>query len=220
MAHLRVANPYYPQFVIVFSANDKFPGNTLTPQDTGISVQLTNLNLLPMRLDSVQPADLFALTGSNGYEVRQNYYSSEQQTWQKSYTVPSDKTTPVKLPLNPDGTGLEPGFYMLHVDLDSQVTYANHFMLIVSNVNLTYKISAEDVLVWAVDTRTGKPVSQAPLAVYNEKGNLIASGQTDAEGIFTSSLADTITPYESSTVLLGQPGRAVFCGDIRLEHGC
>ena len=186
----------------------------LTPQDTGVSVQLTNLNSVPMALEMVTSADLIALTGQNGYELRQNYRSSDRQVWKQPFTIPADEVTPVQLPLNPDGDGLNPGVYILRVELDNQITYSNNFILVVSNVHLVYKISPQDVLVWAIDTRTNQPVSNAPLAVYNEAGNLLVSGQTDAEGIFTANLAETISPYESSTVLLGQPGEELFSAAI------
>jgi len=186
----------------------------LTPQDTGIGVQLTNLTNLPMSLDSASASDLIALTSQNGYELRQNFVSADHQTWRESFSIPSDVTTPVQLPLNRDGSGLEPGIYILGVDLESQLGYPTSYVMVVSNVHLTYKISPLDVLVWAVDIRTSQPIANAPLTVYNENGDVVASGLTNDEGIFTSTLTKNLSLYEASTVVMGQPGEELFSAAV------
>jgi alpha-2-macroglobulin len=186
----------------------------LTPLDTGITVQLTNLSSLPVALERVSSSDLIALTGPNGYDLRQNFRSEDRQTWQESFTIPADQATPVQLPLNPAGIGLEPGIYMLRVELDSQITYTNNFLLLVSNVHLTYKVSAEDVLVWAVDTRTDRPVANAPIVVYDEAGNELVRGLTDEDGVFHAEQSGTISPHGYSTVIMGQPGEELFAAAV------
>jgi len=186
----------------------------LTPADNGISVQLTNLPRLPLSMGSVPLQDFISLVGPDGYGLRQSFQPVDSQAWKADFNLSPDHTSMVQLPLTPDGGGLQPGIYLLRADIDRDLAYANDFVLVVSNVHLTYKISATDVLVWAVDTRSNQPVAGAPLAVYLDDGTQLVSGVTGNDGVFRSSFTGQVSPYQTSLVVMGQPGEELFSAAV------
>ncbi len=70
------------------------------------------------------------------------------------------------------------------------------YPIVVSNVNLTFKLSATEALVWAVDLRDNQPVRNAPISILDKNGQLLASGSTDEQGIYKGSI-----PPQSGDVL-------------------
>jgi alpha-2-macroglobulin len=186
----------------------------LTPEDTGMAVQLTNLSSLPLSLGSIPLADFFSLSGSGGYDLRQAYQPADSQYWTADFTIPADRVTPVQLPLNAQGTGLAPGIYLLRAEVNREYTYANDFVLLVSHIHLTYKISDSDVLVWVVDTRNNQPLENAPVVIYDETGQVLASGFTSTGGVFQSDLAVAPTPYTATAAVMGQPGEEYFAAAL------
>jgi len=60
--------------------------------------------------------------------------------------------------------------------------------------------------VWAVDLRTGKPVAEAPVAIYDENGAIIAKGQTGPDGVFETPVAPIKDPYSVSYAITAKPG--------------
>ena len=80
----------------------------------------------------------------------------------------------------------------------------------VSHYQTTFKVSAMEALVWAVDLRTNTPAANLPVAVYNEAGEMVTSGVTDDEGIFQGDIPTRSDPYIVYTAILGEPGEDTF----------
>ncbi len=103
---------------------------------------------------------------------------------------------------------LAPGLYYLHISslvgLQHNRPFFDSRVMIVATTNLTIKASLNKVLVWATDIRTGKPVGNAPLKIYGMGERILASGYTDANGLFEAS-----TPAVTS-VLTSDPRIAVL----------
>jgi hypothetical protein len=202
--------PLAPRLEASFSQTVMF----LTPQDRAVSVQLTNLYNVPLSIDTLSQNDFLSLIGPGSYDIRRSFRTPQREEWTETFEIASDKVTPVKLPLNPRGTGLEPGFYLLQINLNPDFTYVDDFLLVVSNVHLTYKISATDALVWAVDTRSGLPVANLPISLYAEDGSLLGNGFTDSDGVYRAELPYQLPPYESSQAVAGQPGEELFAAAV------
>jgi len=95
----------------------------------------------------------------------------------------------VSTELTADGQPLAPGFYYLQVSapesgLDRQ-------LLMVSKTSLTLKRSDQEVLIWAVDQSTGKPVADLPLRVLGNDGAELATGKTGADGVYAGPAPST-----------------------------
>ena len=67
-----------------------------------------------------------------------------------------------------------------------------------------------EAFVWAVDLNTFAPAVNMPVNVYDQSGSLLASGNTDADGVFRGPITGTQDPYNSSFAMLGQPGEENF----------
>jgi len=203
-------DPLPPSLSILTGADAIF----LTPQDISLIVQAANISEVPLTIGGVPLNDLFALLGPNGYELRQNYQSLNQVSFTQPIDLPPDQNQAVQVFLSPDQQALTPGIYDVHLDFPQDGSFGNiypgPYLVVVSNVQLTFKLSASDSLVWAVDLRTGAALADAPINLYDEDGSLIAAGQTDAQGLFRSTFETRADPYRTVYAVLGQPGQETF----------
>ncbi|MBK8022100.1 MAG: Ig-like domain-containing protein [Chloroflexi bacterium] len=90
-------------------------------------------------------------------------------------------TTPVDV-TDEGGNALAPGVYFLDAS-SPEVPYPRQHILIVGNANLTMKDTVDSVLIWATDVNSGQPIPNAPVTVYDDDMSVIASGNTDADGL-------------------------------------
>ncbi|HUW94666.1 MAG TPA: MG2 domain-containing protein, partial [Anaerolineae bacterium] len=109
-------------------------------------------------------------------------------SWSIEPETTLDRDEKLGLDLEP----LEPGVYLLAARCpegarDSQI-------LVVTRTALTLKRTAAQALVWATSLQDGHPVEGLEVTLYDEKGNVLATGTSSEDGIF-------------STDLPGQPGR-------------
>src|SRR5690606_14214777 len=80
-------------------------------------------------------------------------------------------------------------------------------LVVASQVNVTFKRSAKEALVWAVDLPSQTPVSGAQVVIYDSAGNALGSGTTDKNGLWQGA----INPYEGSIyAVVGAPGEENF----------
>ncbi len=74
--------------------------------------------------------------------------------------IAPNQTQEVPLSITPDQSTLDPGLYYLKIDLPQDESTELVNLIVVSNINLTFKLSATEALVWAVDLRDNQPVSR------------------------------------------------------------
>ncbi|UCD42158.1 MAG: Ig-like domain-containing protein, partial [Chloroflexota bacterium] len=151
----------------------------LTPEQSSITVQVTNLPDLTYSLGVVPLEDFQEVLAPGNYEARQAYRPESELTLQHELEIPPNQSTPVEIPLTLDGEPLAPGIYSLRFNVGVNYIYPGPYFLVVSDINTTLKLSATDVLVWAVNLNDGSVVESAPVSVYSESGDLLAQGLTD-----------------------------------------
>lgn len=205
-------NSLQPNLLLYTGADAIF----LTPNDISLIVQAVNVPEVPLTVGGVPLKDLFALLGPDGYELRQNYQGINQATWTQSIDLPPDQNQAIQIFLDQNQQTLLPGIYYLRLNFDQSQEpglaniYPGPYLVVVSNTQLTFKLSPTDALVWAVDLRTGSPLPNAALTLYAEDGAPIASGQTDAQGIFRATFEPRPDPYSTVYAVLGEPGQENF----------
>ena len=184
----------------------------LTPDQSSVTVQVTNINELTYSLGVVPLEDFLDLMAPDNYALRQGYHPPRELTLLRNLEIPANQNTPVEIPLSLDGGPLVPGIYSLRFNTGFDNVYPGPYLLIVSEINTTLKISASDVLVWAVNLQDGSAVENTPLVVYAESGETLAQGQTDADGILQSEIPvrEMEDIYGISYVILGEPGDENF----------
>jgi uncharacterized protein YfaS (alpha-2-macroglobulin family) len=186
----------------------------LTPGDAGLTVQATNVFEVPLSVAPVSLTDFLALADAKNYQFRQTYQNPQQFSWQQALDIEPDRSQTVQIPLSPEGAAPQPGLYYVRFNFRSQNAnsrlYDSSYLLVVSNIQITYKTSSSDALVWAVDLRTNQPLSNAPVTLYAEDGSLLGSGQTDSLGVFRTTYQPLDDPYTQSYAVIGQPGQDIF----------
>lgn len=87
-----------------------------------------------------------------------------------------------------EGTSLQSGVYGVTFTTPEEKDGLNRpavhsHVIVLTNMALTLKYSADKLLVWAVDMTTGEPVSAADIEVRSLDGKSVAKGKTNAQGI-------------------------------------
>lgn len=182
----------------------------ITPEDPSITVQVTNLSQLSVSIGSVPVEDFKAMLAPGGYEIRQTYQPAELFTSWKDIDLQPNQSEVVEVPLTAEGGELEPGLYTLRFDVQESGIYTGPYLVVVSNVHPTLKMSATEALLWAVDLRDGTPAEGAPVAIYTDSGVLLAEGETDAEGVMQTMIPIRDDYYTPTYAVLGQPGEEGF----------
>ncbi|MFZ5819103.1 MAG: Ig-like domain-containing protein [Chloroflexota bacterium] len=197
------------------------------PDEAALQANAVNLQSVDVSVAAITLDDFRSLSGSSGYENMQTFTPQNPLAYSQTYDLPPSRSQAIALPLAAEEETLAPGVYYVSVD-SPQLHQAmgaagndfavsarpagqgrNVYLVVASNVNLTFKNGATDALVWATDLRDNTPVADAPLAVYDEQGTLLASGQTDNKGLWQGD----IPPQRYSPTLLavlGQPGEENF----------
>jgi uncharacterized protein YfaS (alpha-2-macroglobulin family) len=184
----------------------------LTPEQSSITVQVTNLPELTYSRGVVPLEDFQEVLAPGNYEARQAYRPERELTLQRELDTPPNQSTPVEIPLTLDGGPLAPGIYSLRFNVGVDYIHPGPYFLVVSDINTTLKLSATDVLVWAVNLNDGSMVGDVPVSVYAESGELLAEGFTDPEGVLHSEIPirEMEDIFGISYAILGEPGQENF----------
>ncbi|NOZ06097.1 MAG: hypothetical protein GXP41_07070 [Chloroflexi bacterium] len=155
--------------------------------DTLAIVAHRNVSALNFFLYRLDRADLIRLTGENSYRAWEDYFPPNAglvRTWTKPVTTALnvDGLTKTRVPPNP-AESLAPGIYYLGIDTPEEGR-ATRQLMVVSRINLTFKRTETEALVWATDLKSGEVVPDLPITLFDEKGTMLAQGQTNSDGVF------------------------------------
>ncbi|MFN8426101.1 MAG: Ig-like domain-containing protein [Anaerolineales bacterium] len=189
-----------------------------------INIQTVDVGVEPLALQ-----DFFTLQSS--YDALRAYQPKNAVFQSQTFDLPRSVFQPVSLNLTAENSPLPPGVYYVEIkspQLQSQQGTTlvparardenpapnsggggsvGLSFVVASQVNLTFKHSAKEALVWAVDLSSQTPVKGAPVVIYDGGGNAIGSGTTDSNGIWKGA----INPYEGAIyAVLGAPGEETF----------
>ena len=173
-------------------------------------IQSTNISSIDLTLGEVPLVDFFPLFGPNSFENRRNYQPKNPTTLRQNLDIEKNKSKTIALSLA-NGGQISPGFYSLRIQevggVNDNITPS---YLVASNVNLVFKFGTTDALVWASDLGTNAPLAGEPVSIYDETGTLLASGQTDIDGLWRGVIPAQSDSYQDYYALLGQPGDENF----------
>ena len=204
----------------------------IRPDNPVLYANATNIQTADVAIEPLPLPDFFTLQSS--YETLYAYQPKSAITYSQSFDLSPNTAQPVNFNLTAENNQLLPGVY--YVDIRSPQIQANTQgdvvnssrsrqadpapkgggggggavvvnFVISSQVNLTFKRSAKEALVWAVDLPSQTPVAGAPVVIYDSAGNTLGSGVTDASGLWQGS----INPYDGPVyAVMGQPGDENF----------
>ncbi len=106
-----------------------------------------------------------------------------------------------------DGAGhaLGSGFYYVTASDGAQAS--DHQLFLVTKTGLTLKVAQKQVLVWATDLQTGKPIAGMNVRVESSAGALVMAGTTGSDGVMVSdghSLPGHDSLNDASLIALGR----------------
>jgi hypothetical protein len=181
-------------------------------------MQATNINTVTLEISPISINDLITLLHPDNYDYRQVFMPESVEVSTQNLNLTRNINQVVTIPLSYQGNPLTPGVYFLSVfslDITSETANQYHKLyLIVSDNHLVMKIAPDQALVWATQLGGYSPLSGAPVLVYNTEGDLLTSGRTDGEGLFTGNFERFAEPYTNFFALVGEPGEEDFAFSI------
>jgi hypothetical protein len=148
----------------------------------------TNIHSANFKLYRLDAATLSTLPN-----LPYNYTPSDSQlirSWSMPIESKLNAIDATLIDLVEGGGRLEPGLYYLIAtspdlpkDPNNPYAYGLQHVLVVSKINLTMKTSADQVLVWATDYKSGQPVANVALTFYSSTYQPIKSVTTDEQGV-------------------------------------
>lgn len=199
---LEVRTPSLPPYLVMqpYSSSALF----VRPDEPVLYAEALNVTDADVTLAPLPLQEFFTL--HNSYELQQAYTPGEASTLSQTFDLPPNRAGEVKLNLAQANTQLPPGLYYVQIASSQFEARRVHFVAS-SQVNLTFKAGATQALVWAVDLPSQTPVRNAPVTIYDDAGNVVASGATDDEGLWQGE----ISAREGSVfAMLGSPGGENF----------
>ncbi len=195
-----------PNFFVSSGENALF---TL-PGDAAITVQASHIEKIGLRLGSVSFEEMVQFQAPGGYDDFFNFIADDLQRWTYTANLDGTKNHVLSLPVTRRATTLEPGIYHLGFYIPELSQQPSPYLLVASNVHLTFKMSTTNAFVWAIDLRDQQPVAGVPVAIYDSYGNRLTSGVTDALGVFQSPITTQPDLYTTHYAIMGDPGSEFF----------
>ena len=186
------------------------PGNvsTLNANDPArLFVNYVNVEKLDLKLYSLSQDDFFAFQ-RDGYGFKP---STQLRKWRETVDAPLNERKYARIDLVEGGGALQPGFYLIELDSPDlkDRDWKERHLLIVSTVNLTIKSAQDEMLVWATDLDTGRPIANLPLTLFewHSREQLGDPATTGADGLARFAIDDANRYY--NIVVLSQSPFAI-----------
>jgi uncharacterized protein YfaS (alpha-2-macroglobulin family) len=188
------------------------------PDEPILHANATNIQRADVSVAPIAFSDFQLLVGPTGYDALQTFEPQNSGLYSRNYLLVPSRSEPVRLPLAGNGDDLETGFYFVRVsspqlDQAAGAQFAGpndkKYLVVSSKLNLTFKISATDALLWTINLQTGEPIS-APFTIYGNDGDEVISGQTNEDGLWQGDFPPQDKPGQTYTVVMSQPGQDNF----------
>ena len=182
--------PWYSQYyddTRVVSFGDRGPNVQVLSAEGRRAVQFKNYSKTPavFTLYRIEPGEFAALYRS--HFTTKNYYGNysmvDTSDLEKLQTWPLAYESEVQETLLPEGTNT--GVYLIEAGQEGNVS--DQLFLIVTDYKLVLKLSGERIWVWATDFAENN-AEGLHVRLYTSTGEILREGDTDAEGIFSTSL--------------------------------
>jgi uncharacterized protein YfaS (alpha-2-macroglobulin family) len=187
--------------------------------DTVMYAGYCNLSHLELSLYRIGPAAFRSLILSGASRWSKSYRPGEGQLvnrWVRELDEAPNRHHLVRFDLTEeDGSPLPPGTYYVELHAPelqsgSRDHSRSYYAFVRSKINLTMKQSRNEVLIWATDLATGKPVDRVGLTLYREGHTELATGITDDEGLLLIDGLEAENLWDELFAVAGVPGENDF----------
>lgn len=177
------------------------------PEEPLLSARAVNIQNAEITVGSLPIEDFFTL--QSYFDLQQTYTPSNPASYTQTFNLAPNRESDIKLPLTAANKPLPPGLYFVNITSPQIGPRPDSARFVISSqVNLTLKRGATEALVWAVDLPSQKPIAGAPVTLFDQAGNILATGSTDANGLWHTSL--TYSEQEPLYAMLAAPGEPAF----------
>ena len=153
---------------------------------TELQLSLVNVSRVDLDLYAIGVSTYISMTNFSTDDWRRFRPEGEPlRSWSIDPEVTLDRDEERALELGE----LEPGLYFLTAQSPEQAQDSQ--VLVSTRTALTLKRTARQVLVWATSLEDGHPLAGLPLTIYSAAGDVIATGLSDQDGIFSTDIPDT-----------------------------
>lgn len=180
------------------------------PEEAAITVQATHIEKIGVRLGSVSFEELVQFLAPGGHDDFHNFKPDDLRNWTYTANLDGAQNHMLSLPITRGEMAVDPGIYHLSFYIPELGQQPSPYLLVSSNVQLSFKMSTTNAFVWAVDLRNQQPVAGVPVAIYDSYGNRLTSGATDSLGVFQSPITTQPDLYNTHYALMGDPGSEFF----------
>ena len=150
-------------------------------------VYVVNVSRVDAKLFTLDVPTYLKLRGFTYDDWRQ--FRSESLPFLRGWQIPVDVKADQRTQISVDLGDLGPGMYMLLLTAPEDVRDSQ--VVLISKTALTLKRTDRQVLAWATDMTSGLPVPGAQVTFYDGKGQTLAAGMTDGDGIVISDIPQT-----------------------------
>lgn len=182
----------------------------LTSQETTLPAQAVNLPRLRLAGGSLSLDEFQRMQAPDNYPFFRDFRAADHQTWEQAFELATNKNQRVEIGLQANGQPLSPGLYYLDIELPFEPPVLNRALIVVSDVHLTFKLSPQEALVWAVENENLSPLVNAPVAIYDQDGTILAQGKTDQQGLFRKTIPTITDAWRNFYAVVYQPGHPQF----------
>ncbi|MEE8392164.1 MAG: Ig-like domain-containing protein, partial [Anaerolineae bacterium] len=151
---------------------------------------------------------LYQLNMNEFFRARQDWWdydpaSGPIRQWSVSVAASLNEIGYAAVDLVEGGGKLAPGVYLLDMNAPGADydRWGHRKLLLVSEYNVTFKTSWDEVWAWVTDLATGRPVSGLTLIAQSYAGSPLGTATTDADGLARFALDDT---YQSLPYVVAQ----------------
>ena len=195
------------------------------PQDAYYEyINIENVDVEVFRIERSQY--LQRISGSNAADPLGD------PVWEDHLNVETPLNTKVvkRIDLTDNGENpLDPGYYVLCIDspevkYDGKGKYLSKQPFMVVSDSLNLKISDGNALVWQTNLTSGEPVAGSEVEIWYKKSGVIASGETNADGVFMfdfegSYSDEDLYAYSTDFNHLGMTSQNYFSGVSAYDFG-
>lgn len=196
-------------------------GTYLAYTPTVAYVNVRNVSRVDFALYRMPLEDFVQATGENRWEYWGEYTGSRKnrlRAW--SLDVAPELNSNLIYGTNlagEKGARLEPGLYYLEAEAPPTAVYpeaegygwlnTQRQIFVVSGVNLSFKTTSTDAVVWATDLKTGQVMPDLSVRIHDNAGTLLDKGRTGPDGVFIGERHKPLDAWSTVYAFVGDPDK-------------
>jgi len=178
------------------------------PDEPLLNARAVNIQNAEVTVAPLTTQEYFALQSS--FDLEQTYSPENPVSFSQTFSLSPNLPGDVKLRLASPNNELPPGLYYVNITSPQLQLKSKIIQFAASSqVNLTFKLGATEALVWAVDLPSQTPVAGASVTLFDEAGNVLTSGVTDANGLWQGNLSPVNGQVYAMLAAPGDPNFAL-----------